>query len=233
MVTLFHFSNVFNYLTIFSPKQVFLQNRTYSEDIADEQTEGDDHECHASCQHYVDEEVGMVGIQPFAHRWHFGQEDEVKQVDVECAGADVLECSSDACLLRKMLLMMTETHDYNEHQRVHGKRLGQVRPLHLHEMPLEDIGTAKEGKHCHKREEPVGIEQPLSLVPIAMHEIAHQEELQELQGLVEGTVHHEVCLVPFAELPWHIQREVCHYTDAPQDGNGDVLNFLSHPLEKG
>ena len=68
----------------------------------------------------VDDEVGMVGIEPLAHLREFGQEEEVEEIDVERTYADILESSPNAFLLGEEGLVVTEEHDDDEHEGVHG-----------------------------------------------------------------------------------------------------------------
>ena len=64
------------------------------------------------------------------------------------------------------------------------------------EVPPEDVGTTEECQQYGEEKEAFGVEEPLDTLPMAVDNIAQQEEMQELQGLVEGTVHHEVGFVP-------------------------------------
>ena len=67
----------------------------------------------------------MVGVEPLADFGEFGEEEEVEKVNVKGAHPNVLESSSDTGLSREEVLVMTEIHDDNEHERVHGEGLGK------------------------------------------------------------------------------------------------------------
>ena len=172
-------------------------------------------------------------IEPLAHFGEFGQEDEVEEIDIEGAGADVLESPSYACLLGEAVLVMTEIHDHDEHEGVHREGLGQVRPLVLDEVPPEDVGTAEKGEHHRDEEEASGIEEPLDTWPEAVGDVAEQEEVHELHGLIEGAVHHKVGLVPFAQGVGQEEGDVCPQADDPQDDDGGVFGAFAEALEEG
>ena len=157
----------------------------------------------------------------------------MEEIDIEGAGADVLESTSNPRLLGEAVLVVTEVHDDDEHEGVHGEGLGYVGPLVLDEVPPEDVGTAEVSEHYSDEEEALGIEKPLDTWPEAVDDVAEQEEVHELHGLVEGTVHHEVGLVPFAQGVGKVEGYVGTQTDDPQADDGGVLGAFAEALEEG
>ena len=129
--------------------------------------------------------------------------------------------------------MVTEVHDDDEHEGVHGEGLGNVRPLVFDEVPPEDVGTAEVGEHHGDEEETLGIEEPLDTWPEAVDDVAKQEEVHELHGLVEGAVHHEVGLVPLAQGVGQEEGDVSAQADDPQADDGGVLGAFAKALEEG
>ena len=154
-------------------------------------------------------------IEPFAHRRNFGHEDEMQQINVERASAYILQTASDKCLTSEVGSIMTETHHHDEHQGVHGQRMGKIGPFPPKQMPLEEVGATQKGKHRQNGEEPPRLEQPLGALPVAVYKIAQQEELQELECLVEGTVHHPVAFIPIAQLFGQVEGETGQHTHQP------------------
>ena len=175
----------------------------------------------------------MVVVEPFAHFRKFGQEEKVEEIDVKGTGADVLETPSDACLLGKECLMIAEVHDHNEHEGVHGHGLGQVGPLMFDKVPPENVCTAEEGKQHRDEEESFGVEESLDAWPIAVGNVAEEEEVHELQGLVEGAVHHEIGLPPFAECLRHEEGDMGAEADDPENDDSHIFRSFAKALEEG
>ena len=163
---------------------MFLQLGADPENVADEQAEGNDEECHADSKGDVDDEVRLVGVKPLSYSGNFGHEDEVEQVDVEGAHSDVLQSPTDACLPGEVGLIVTEEHHHGQHQCVHRHCFGQIGPFLSQQVPSEDVGAAEEGEDDHEGEEPFRVEEPLDGGPVSMDEIAQQKEVKEKQGLV-------------------------------------------------
>ena len=175
----------------------------------------------------------MVGVEPLAHFGELGKEYEMEEIDVEGAGADVLESASDSGVLGEAVLVVAEIHDDDEHEGVHGECLGHDSPFVLDEVPLEDVGTAEEGEQDSDEEEALGVEEALDALPIAVGDVAKQEEVHEFECLVEGTVHHEVGLVPLAQGLWHVEGDGGGKADDPQEDDGGVFGAFAEALEDG
>ena len=123
----------------------------------------------------------------------------MEKIDIECTYADVLESSSDTCLLGEEVLVVTEVHHHDKHEGVHRHSFRQVCPLVLDAVPPEDVCAAEKGEQDADEEKALSVEKPLDAWPVAVGDVAEQEEVHELQGLIERTVHHEIGLPPFAE----------------------------------
>ena len=94
-------------------------------------------------------------------------------------------------------------------------------------MPLEDVSAGEEGDDGYQGEEVACVEESLCTVPVAVDDVAKEEEVEKLECLVDGAVHHEVRLVPLAKGMWHIEREVGEEGSEPEDGYGEVFSALA------
>ena len=96
--------------------------------LADKQAEGNDRNRYTDGTEDVQQEVGMVGIQPCAYEGQGWDEQEVQQVDVQGVGSCVLQCFPQGTFLAEPVLIIAEEHYHYQQQCVHGCGAGQVRP---------------------------------------------------------------------------------------------------------
>ena len=152
--------------------------RADAQDIADHKAEGHNDCGDGERADGADNEVRAVRIQPFAHEGHHGKQDEVEEIDVQRARADVLQAAADERLLRERLLVVAEEHQHHHHRGIHRQRARQVRPHPPERVPAQDVGAAYEGHHAQDGEEPAAVEHALHAVPIAVGQVAAEEELE-------------------------------------------------------
>ena len=75
-------------------KQILPEQRTYAQDVAGYYAEGNDNKRNEDRQGEVYGKVVLVQFEECTNGGEVGQEQEVKQVDVQCASAYVLQAAS-------------------------------------------------------------------------------------------------------------------------------------------
>ena len=98
-------------MSLLASEELLAEQRADPQHIADEQAEGYDDGSHGHSQDDVDDEVGLVGVEPRADVGQAGQEDEVQEVYVEGACAYVLQHPACWSGCREGLLIVAEEHD--------------------------------------------------------------------------------------------------------------------------
>ena len=76
-------------------KQILPEQRTYAQDVACDDAEGNDNKRNEDGQGGVYGEVVLVQLEECTNGGEVGQEQEVQQVDVQGAPAYVLQAASD------------------------------------------------------------------------------------------------------------------------------------------
>ena len=127
-----------------------------------------------------------VGVEILAEHSEVGDEKEVDEVDVEGSYADVLQSTTYDAILGETVLVVSEKHEYDGEHDVHGQCTGQIGPLELQVVPFQHIESAEEHQYHNQGEEPLGIEQPLEPVPIAVDDVAVKEEMEILHDLEQA-----------------------------------------------
>jgi phenolic acid decarboxylase len=75
-------------------KQILPEQRTYAQDVACYDAEGNDNKRNEDRQSEVYGKVVLVQFEECTYGREVGQEQEVKQVDVQCASAYALQAAS-------------------------------------------------------------------------------------------------------------------------------------------
>ena len=65
-------------------------------------------------ERHIKHKIGLMSIDPLPHFWPLGQEDEMKQINVERTGTDVLQATPEECLPSEYLLIVKEEHDHSK-----------------------------------------------------------------------------------------------------------------------
>ena len=196
--------------------------RADAQDVADHEAEGHDDGRDGERADRAEDEVRAVGIQPFAHEGHHGEQDEVEEIDVQRARADILQAAADERLLRERLLVVAEEHQHHHHRGIHSQRARQVRPHPPERVPAQDVGAANKGHHAQDGEEPAAVEHALHAVPIAVGQVAAEEELEIDDQLDEARRLHPF-RVGVGEYFRHISRGVCRDAQQPNAHPHQIL----------
>ena len=167
-------------------------NGADAEDIADHEAEGNDDGGNRERADRAKNEVRAVGVQPFANEGHHGEQDEMEEIDVQRARTDILQAAAEDGLFGERLLVVAEKHQHHHHRGIHGQRARQVGPHPPQRVPAQDVGTAHEGHHAQDGEEPAAVEEALHAVPIAVGQIAAEEELEVDDQLDEARRLHKL-----------------------------------------
>ena len=80
-----------------------------------------------------------VFIKELANGRNIGQEKEMKEIDIECATANILQRSSDHRKFRKIVLVVTEVHKRDGQQSELGQCRGNISPFQPEIMPFKHI----------------------------------------------------------------------------------------------
>lgn len=110
------------------------------------------------------------------------------EIDIECTHSNVLKETSAAVLLCERILIVTEEHEHNDEQNVHGCSSWKVCPLELECVPLENVGTAEHDDDRDEWEEPLRVEQSLPTVPISVDNISEDEEVEIFHRLDKARI---------------------------------------------
>ena len=54
---------------LFATKEILTEERTYTQRLAGEQTEGNDNKCYGERHYDFEYEIGTIGIEPNAYLW--------------------------------------------------------------------------------------------------------------------------------------------------------------------
>ena len=107
---------------------------------------------------------------------HIGHEEEVDEVDVEGATPNILQRGSYDGQLGEILLIVAEIHEDNGEQSELSDGRGQIGPLQTQLVPLQDVERCPDNQGNNQWIEPLGVHHLLGLIPIAVHDIAIEEE---------------------------------------------------------
>ena len=205
--------------------------RADAQDVADHKAEGHYDGRDGERADRAKNEVGAVGIQPFANEGHHGEQDEVEEIDVQRARTDILQAAADDGRLRERLLVVAEKHQHHHHRGIHGQRARQVGPHPPERVPAQDVGAAYEGHYAQDGEEPAAVKHALHTVPVAVGQVAAEEELEIDDQLDEARRLH-----PFrrgiGEYFRHIGRGVCCNAQQP-DAHPDQVLVLQPMNQQG
>ena len=168
--------------------------------MADEQTASYNRKSNPDRHEKVYQEVGMMRIQPCANKRHGGNEQEMQQINIQCALACILQESSQGMFRGKPFLVIAEKHYYHKQQGIHGCSAGKVRPGKFQGVPPEDVGTADQCQSGYKRKKPYSVKKLLNSNPVSVYNIVQKEELYEPDGLYQAGVVKEYILVVFEDL---------------------------------
>ena len=127
----------------------------------------------------------------------------MNKIDVQRPASDVLQRCSHEGHLGEILMIMTEIHKGCRQQQEFGHRQRHNSPRHSHEVPLQGIHRTENHQHNQYGEEPLAVHNALGLLPIAMYDIAVQEEGEIEKHLSQTGVHQEMVefrLGPFVAL---------------------------------
>ena len=92
------------------PEQILPEQRTNAQYVARNDAEGYHYECNEYGQSGVDGKVMLVQFEESSHGRQIGKEQEVKQVDVQCASAYVLQTATDECHFCEVGSIVAEIH---------------------------------------------------------------------------------------------------------------------------
>ena len=207
-------------------EEVLLKERTDTQDVRRHTTEADDQQRDEHSQRQVDGEVVLVDLEERTNARQVGQEQIVDEIDVQRAASDILQAAPYDRHLREILVVITEIHEHDGEQRELRQRQGHYRPLHTQLVPLQRVHRTENHHDDQQREEPTGVHHALPLVPIAMHDIAIEEERHIEHHLDETGVVEERrgFHAPATKRPPELMRQVARLVDTQrheeQQGDG-------------
>lgn len=127
----------------------------------------------------------LVQFEEGAYGREVGQEEEVKEVDVQCASADVLQAGADEGEAREVLRIVAEVHEYHCEENELCQCAWQIGPCHAQVVPLQYVHGAEDHYSHYQRIEPAGVHDALCLLPVAAHYVAEEEEWHVFHQLYE------------------------------------------------
>ena len=98
-------------ISLLLPEQILPEQRTNAQYVARNDAEGNDNKCNQNGQGGVDSKVVLVQFEERTHGRQVGQEQEVYQVDVQCASAYVLQTSTDECHFGEVGCIVAKVHE--------------------------------------------------------------------------------------------------------------------------
>ena len=107
---------------------------------------------------------------------HIGHEEEMDEIDVEGATPNILQRGSYDGQLGEILLIVAEIHEDDGEQSELGNGRGQIGPLQTQLVPLQDVKGGQDDQDNDHGVEPLGVHDALGLVPIAVDDVAIEEE---------------------------------------------------------
>ena len=117
-----------------------------------------------------------VLVEEHADDRNVGHEEEVDEVDVERATAYILQGGANNGQLGEVLLVAAEVHEDDGEKSELGNGGRQVGPLHAQLVPLQHVEGCPEHEDDDQRIEPLGVHELLRLIPIAVNDVAIEEE---------------------------------------------------------
>ena len=88
--------------------------------LADEQTECQYRNSYSDGTEDVQQEVGVIQVQPFSYEWKGGYKQEMQQVNIQRSHSGILHDLAKGTFLTEPTLAMAEEHHHHQQQRVHG-----------------------------------------------------------------------------------------------------------------
>ena len=117
-----------------------------------------------------------MGVEIGTYLRQIGQEEEVDEIDIECASAYILQRDANGRQLGEVLLIAAEIHEGDGEQHEACQCQGDDGPDAFEHMPFQGVHGGKDDDEGEHGEEPLAVHDPLCLVPITMHDISEEEK---------------------------------------------------------
>ena len=121
--------------------------------------------------------------------WH---EQEMYEVNVQRSASNILQRRAHHGKFREVLLVGAEVHEYDGEQQELRQRQGNDGPRHSHVVPFQRVERTENDDNYEQREEPLRVHDALGLLPIAMDDVAVEEEGEIEKHLTQAGVHQEI-----------------------------------------